>query len=101
MQKNRLADRSKICALDFKREFSAICGSLGFSNYRRLSVDFLRRSPDQAASALLKKDRHEATYHKSPSRHRHRTSRARLADARYLVLSRRHGKANRRSAQRR
>jgi hypothetical protein len=76
MQKNRLADPSKICALDFKQEFSAICGSLGFSNYRRLSIDFFLPADRPSGIALLKKDRHEATYHKSPSRHRHRTSRA-------------------------
>jgi hypothetical protein len=54
MQKNRLADPSKICALDFKREFSAICGSLGFSNYRRLSVDFSCR-PTKRHRASQKK----------------------------------------------
>jgi hypothetical protein len=101
MQKNRLADPSKICALDFKREFSAICGSLGFSNYRRLSVDFFCRPTDQAASRFSKK----TVTRPRITRARRDTDiepvERRLADARYLLLSRRHDKANRRPAQRR
>jgi len=99
MQKNRLADPSKICALDFKREFSAICGSLGFSNYRRLSVDFSCRPTDQAASRFSKKT--VTTRHESSARTDTGSVDRRLADDRYLVLSRRHDRANPRSARRR
>jgi hypothetical protein len=93
MQKKRLADPAKICALDFKREFSAICGSLGFSNYCRPT--------DQAASRFSKK----TVTRPRITRARRDTDiepvERRLADARYLLLSRRHDKANRWPAQRR
>jgi hypothetical protein len=59
--KNRLPDPSEICALDFKGQFprsaiSSVSATIGinWSIFSLLGVD-------QAARALLEKDRHEAT----------------------------------------
>src|SRR6266700_1734770 len=77
-------------------------GGIPISNdYRHQLVDFLRCSPDQAASRFSKK----TVTRPRITRARRDTDiepvERRLADARYLLLSRRHDKANRRPAQRR
>jgi hypothetical protein len=67
MQKNRLTDPSKTCALDFKREFSAIGGSLGFSTigvYRSIfpaGRPTKRHRASQRPSRRVTRARHEQT----------------------------------------